>query len=66
MTDEKATDEFNLKLIDAMYADGYAMVSSTILHNRPVLRLCPINPRTTKKDIRGTIEKFEVFAGGFS
>ena len=62
MTDEKAIDAFNLKLIEAMYADGYAMVSSTTLRNRPVLRLCPINPRTTEDDIRGTIEKFEVIA----
>ncbi|MCH7546248.1 MAG: aminotransferase class I/II-fold pyridoxal phosphate-dependent enzyme [Planctomycetes bacterium] len=62
MTDEKAIDAFNLKLIDAMYADGYAMVSSTTLHNRPVLRLCPINPRTTEDDIRGTIERFETMA----
>ncbi|MCH7573035.1 MAG: glutamate decarboxylase, partial [Planctomycetes bacterium] len=62
MTDEKEIDAFNLSLIDAMYTDGYAMVSSTTLHNRPVLRLCPINPRTTEDDIRGTIEKFEVIA----
>ena len=34
----------------------------TTLHGRPVLRICPINPRTTEDDIRTTIEMFESLA----
>ncbi|MCZ6836132.1 MAG: pyridoxal-dependent decarboxylase [Planctomycetota bacterium] len=60
--DEQAIDAFNLALIDAMYDSGYAMVSSTLIDDRPVLRFCAINPRTTEDDIRSTIEKFEEMA----
>jgi aromatic-L-amino-acid decarboxylase len=34
---------------------GYAMVSTTILNDRTVLRLCTINPRTTESDIKNTL-----------
>ena len=36
-------------------ADGYAAATCTVLHDRTVLRLCTINPRTTTEDIRGTV-----------
>ncbi len=36
---------------------GYAVVSSTRLKGRDVLRLCIINPLTTKDDIDGTLER---------
>jgi glutamate/tyrosine decarboxylase-like PLP-dependent enzyme len=36
-------------------ADGYAAATCTVLHERTVLRLCTINPRTTTEDIRGTV-----------
>jgi glutamate/tyrosine decarboxylase-like PLP-dependent enzyme len=35
---------------------GYAMVATTILNGRPVLRLCTINPRTTASDIKHTLD----------
>ena len=44
-------------------ADGFAMLTSTILRGRTVLRLCTINPRTTADDIRETIARLERFAG---
>ena len=37
-------------------AAGYAMISTTILNGRTVLRLCTINPRTTESDIKNTLE----------
>ena len=40
----------------AVTADGYAALTSTMLHGRPVLRLCTINPRTTVAEIAGTLE----------
>jgi glutamate/tyrosine decarboxylase-like PLP-dependent enzyme len=38
-------------------ASGYAAVTSTSLRGRPALRLCTINPRTTKADIEGTLSR---------
>ncbi|HSR32139.1 MAG TPA: decarboxylase, partial [Anaerolineae bacterium] len=45
----------NRELVGAMVADGYAMLSSTVLNGRTVLRMCTINPRTTATDIRETL-----------
>ena len=36
---------------------GYACVSSTMLHEKSVLRLCTINPLTTEEDIVETIRR---------
>lgn len=44
-------------------ADGYAALTSTILADRPVLRLCTINPRTTRDDLAGTIRRVTEAAG---
>jgi glutamate/tyrosine decarboxylase-like PLP-dependent enzyme len=41
----------------ALVADGYAVVSSTVLDGRSVLRLCTINPRTTEAEIDETIAR---------
>ena len=48
-------DAVNLGIVEALIQDGYAMVSSTRLAGRVVLRLCTINPRTTPADIESTI-----------
>jgi len=52
-------DAHNRALIDALYADGFAMISTTSLDGRPVLRLCTINPRTTDQDVTDTLEWLE-------
>lgn len=39
----------------AVASTGYAAVTSTLLRDRPVLRLCTINPRTTEADIEQTL-----------
>ena len=44
----------------ALSASGYACVSSTMLKNRSVLRLCTINPLTTEGDIVSTIERLAI------
>ena len=53
---ESSTDAINLAIADAIFADGSAMVSSTRLNDRVCLRLCTINPRTTRGDIEHTVE----------
>lgn len=42
---------------EAITRSGYAALSSTVLRQRAVLRLCTINPRTTEADIDGTIAR---------
>ncbi len=49
----------NQHIVEAMIADGYALVLSTVLRGNTVLRLCMNNPRTTDNDIRETIARLE-------
>jgi glutamate/tyrosine decarboxylase-like PLP-dependent enzyme len=41
----------------AMAAGGYAAVTSTLLGDRPALRLCTINPLTTESEIEETVKR---------
>ncbi|HET9332841.1 MAG TPA: aminotransferase class V-fold PLP-dependent enzyme [Gemmatimonadota bacterium] len=50
------------RLAEASLADGWAFLSSTILRGEPALRLCTLNPRTTERDILGTIDRLERLA----
>ncbi len=43
--------------VELMRADGYALVMSTVLRGRAVLRLCPINPATNRGEIEETIRR---------
>lgn len=54
---EAERDTCNQNIARAMLADGYAAVLSTSLRGRTVLRLCPINPRTTDDEIRETVRR---------
>ena len=56
---ESQIDEHNQELVAAILQDGYAMIVSTKLRGQTVLRMCPINPRTTEDDIRKTIEHLD-------
>lgn len=55
-------DAFQKALVEAVISDGYAMIHSTELGARTVLRMCTINPRTTEKDLTSSIKKFEKLA----
>jgi glutamate/tyrosine decarboxylase-like PLP-dependent enzyme len=55
-------DERNRALVGALIRDGFAMVSSTVLAGRVVLRMCPINPRTTKDDVDQTLRLLDALA----
>jgi glutamate/tyrosine decarboxylase-like PLP-dependent enzyme len=52
-------DWLNRGLVGAMVADGYAMISSTALQGKTVLRMCTINPRTTEADIQGALTRLD-------
>lgn len=53
-------EKINRKLVDKMIEDDFAMVSSTVLKGRTVLRMCTINPRTTEEYVQETIKRLEV------
>ncbi len=48
-------DALNRSIAARIAADGRSMVSTTVLHHRPALRLCTINPRTSETDILETL-----------
>ena len=52
----------NKRIATKLIYDGYAMVVPTYIGETLVLRLCPINPRTTREDLEGTIERLKGFA----
>lgn len=54
---EQELNELNQAVIMKIVEDGYAMISSTSLHGKTVIRLCIINPQTTEEDIKQTIWK---------
>ena len=50
-------DRVNSAIVEACIEEGYALVTSTRLAGRTMLRLCTINPRTEASDISGTLER---------
>jgi aromatic-L-amino-acid decarboxylase len=54
---ETETDALHARIVQEMMDEGFAIVTSTVLNGRPVLRFCTINPRTTDEDIEGTVER---------
>ena len=61
LTDQEL-DRINQRLSDQIIADGKAMLATTIVSDRTVLRMCLINPRTTMDDLLSTIESLEGYA----
>ncbi|MBA3583207.1 MAG: decarboxylase [Gemmatimonadetes bacterium] len=55
-------DAVTAELAAAALADGFTMVSSTTLRGRVALRICSINPRTTREDLSATIERLAALA----
>ena len=55
-------DSLQETLVERMAADGFALLTSTALRGRRVLRLCTINPRTTGQDMADTISRLEELA----
>ena len=61
-TSLEESNAVNRGLVEEMIGDGFAMVSSTELRGKTVLRMCTINPRTTETDIRETIHRLDQFS----
>jgi glutamate/tyrosine decarboxylase-like PLP-dependent enzyme len=57
-TDEEV-DALNGRLAAALSEEGDVFLTKTTLNGRSVLRLCPINPRTTAEDLRTTIDRLD-------
>lgn len=55
-------DQLISRIVDSMRIDGYALVMSTTLGARPVLRLCPIHPGTSAEDLHETVRRLTRFA----
>ncbi|MSP82671.1 MAG: decarboxylase [Alphaproteobacteria bacterium] len=55
--DEGEIDSLNRRIVAAMLDDGFALVTSTLIRGRTVLRLCTINPRTTEGDLAATLAR---------
>jgi aromatic-L-amino-acid decarboxylase len=56
-----ALDELQRRIADRTVANGFAMVATTMLSGRRVLRLCTINPRTSRQDIERTLALLAAF-----
>lgn len=55
-------DAIQTMLVEKMMQDGFALLTSTKLRDAVALRLCTINPRTTRLDIEQTIDRLDYFA----
>ncbi|EEL64835.1 pyridoxal phosphate-dependent decarboxylase family protein [Bacillus cereus] len=51
LTSTDTIHEINKKLVEEINQRGFAMLSTTKLKEKVVIRLCSINPRTTKEEI---------------
>jgi glutamate/tyrosine decarboxylase-like PLP-dependent enzyme len=58
-----ADDAAHMRLVQKVLQDGFALITSTVLRQRSVLRTCTINPRTTNEDIEQSLERLNTLAG---
>jgi aromatic-L-amino-acid decarboxylase len=54
---DSEVDALCRRIVDGCVREQFAAISSTQLRGRTVLRLCTINPRTTRRDVEMTIER---------
>jgi glutamate/tyrosine decarboxylase-like PLP-dependent enzyme len=59
-----ADDAAHFRLVQSILKDGFALITSTVLQGRTVLRTCTINPRTTEADIEETLDRLDRLARG--
>lgn len=59
---EKEIDSINEHITHQITQSRKAILATTVLNNQVVLRMCLINPRTTIKDVKDTLELCEHFA----
>ena len=58
----RRSDALNRAIAARMQEQGFALVLTTELRGKTVLRLCTINPRTTEDDIAKTVEALDEHA----
>ena len=58
----RADDAAHLRLVQTLLQDGFTLITSTVLRNKTVLRICSINPRTTEVDIQESLARLDSFA----
>jgi glutamate/tyrosine decarboxylase-like PLP-dependent enzyme len=49
----------NRELVRSMIGDGHALLTSTVLNEMVVLRMCCINPRTSENEVRDTLARLD-------
>jgi glutamate/tyrosine decarboxylase-like PLP-dependent enzyme len=54
------------RIVDRLVKDGFAMLTTTVIRGETVLRMCTINPRTTKDDILQTLDRIEGIGSGLT
>ncbi len=59
---EAALQALNQAILDELVASQSAMMASTLLKGKLVLRMCVINPRTTQEDIAQTVRLLDQIA----
>lgn len=59
---EKELDILNHKISEKVIESKEALLVTTILQNQVVIRMCLINPNTTLKHVKETLEQCEFFA----
>lgn len=59
---EDELNALNKRIIECLVQDGFAMISSTVLRGKSVIRMCTINPRTTREDLEQTVRRLEEMA----
>ncbi len=56
-------DRLTGALVEGITRSGFAYLSSTQLFDRRVIRLCPIHPECTERDLSETLDRLERLAG---
>lgn len=56
---ERDLDRMNQALARIVTESGFAQIFTTEIHGQKVLRLCTINPETTREDILHTVERLD-------
>jgi aromatic-L-amino-acid decarboxylase len=59
-----ADDALHLRLVQRLLEDGHALITSTVLRGRTVLRMCTINPRSSEDDVESSLRRLDELASG--
>lgn len=59
--EESEINALNHRISQRMTEEGYALVLTTQLSGKTVLRMCPIHPELTQKDLETTIDKLAAY-----